>query len=188
MKKSITIQQFQRLNEIEQIKGLEDGLEKRMLITSALSGISVTKLKEKPLLELTELVNKTFESYEFEFEDKMHKSSITVNGTKYYIVSEMHKVFAGQLMDLSTYAKNENDIINNLHYIVAILLRENKKEYRGEDLDKRAEIMRLHCPCNEIYKIAVFFCKVLSKLPNLLTEEMTRTLQNTSKVGDGLSI
>ena len=188
MKKSITIKQFQRLNEIEHIKDLEDGIEKRILTASALSGVSVTKLKAKPLGELTSFVNKTVNTYDFEFKDKSPKTSIVINGTKYYIVTEMHKIFAGQLMDLSTYAKDEDSIIVNLHYIVAILLRENKKEYKGEDLDSRAKIMQEHCPYNEIYQVAVFFCKVLSKLPNLLEVEKKKSLQIMSKGGDGLSI
>ena len=184
-KKSITIRQFQRLTKLESIKGLSDGLEKKILTASIVSGVPVKELRAKPLLELTTFIDKVVDSYDFEFKDKNHNKSIVIDHKKYYIISEVHKITSGQMMDLGEFIKGEDDVIDNLHFIVAILLRENKKEYDGETLLARADVMREHCPYNDIYDIAVFFCKVLSKLPSLLEQEMEKSLRSMSNDGDG---
>lgn len=180
-KKHITIKQFQRLNKIES----NEDIETRILQASILSDTPTDTLKAMELPKLAKFVNDTIDSYDFDFKPKNHKETIMVNGTKYYIVSDMHKIIAGQLMDLSTYAKNEEEVIDNLHYIVAILLRENKKEYSGETLDDRALLMQDYCSYNDIYDVAVFFCKILTKLQPLLEEMMRKSLLATSNDGDG---
>ena len=87
MKKSLTIRQYQRLYKLDSIKGLKDGVEKRILTTSIISGIPVKELKAKPLLELTNLIDDTINKYDFDFKEKSKKSTIVVrslpHNTKY---------------------------------------------------------------------------------------------------------
>jgi len=184
MKKHLTIKQYQQLHELDNMH-VDDTLEKRISTASILSGKDPQQIKRMSLIDLNPFVEKTINEYDFEFIDKLPKGKIKVHDMTYYIVTDMQKIISGQLMDLSMYAEKEEDVIKNLHYIVAIFLREDKNEYDGTTLDERALIMQNHCSYNEIYKVALFFCKLLTNSHPLLTEILRKSLQTSSNDGDG---
>lgn len=69
---------------------------------------------------------------------------------------------AGQYIDLTTYTKNPDKIVDNMNYLMAIMCSPVnwigiRKKYNGVEMAKRAEIFN-DLPITLAYPLCVFFC------------------------------
>lgn len=89
-------------------------------------------------------------------------------GKFYKPVTNFRSIIGGQYIDLSSYCKEQEKIMQNIHYLSAIVCDEVnwfgfRKKYEGEKLNAKAELFK-ELPVTVIYPVAVFFCNNLMSL------------------------
>jgi hypothetical protein len=116
------------------------------------------------------------------------KNIIEIDGVRYGFQKDMHKLTLGEWIDIEHYIVN-SDIIDNLHYITAILYRKVVKEgdeyfdyeiepYTDIQLEGRAKLFKYNANIEDIYGIALFFYLIVSELwNNIISYSPTMTME-----------
>ena len=186
MKNKLTIGQFQRITDID--NDISNPLHHRLMTLSVLTDKEEDVLRSMGFIELQNEIDKVNKEWDYEVKEIPRKTKLEINGKVYFPITDLQKITAGQLIDMSSMAAEEKDIIPNLHKIAAIICRANKREYSTKDFEERSLFLQQHCLAEDIYSIAVFFCKIVMKLPSLLPQmEKMKNQINLQKSGDGLS-
>jgi hypothetical protein len=115
------------------------------------------------------------------------KNIIEVDGVKYGFQKDLHNLTLGEWIDIEHYITNGN-MIDNLHYLVAIFYRKVIKEgdeyfdyeiepYNDIKLEGRAKLFQHNANVMDVYGISVFFYHIVSELMNSIhyfSTEMTK--------------
>jgi hypothetical protein len=125
---------------------------------------------------------------------------IEINGIRYGFQKDLHKLTLGEWIDMEHYIVN-GDVIDNLHYITAILYRKVVREgdeyfdyeiepYTDVQLEGRAKLFKYNVNIEQVYGIAVFFYLIVSELWDSITSysrEMTmeeKTMMILNRIKD----
>lgn len=165
----ITIGKFQELYNISQIEGTE--IEKSMLLVQCLTGKSedeVTAMPEKKKKKLVDNINIAFQEFNNKTEKSKSKSIIRLKGKWYRLNYDLAKppMNAGKYVELATFS---NDIIANMHRIMATMCTPVKLTYKGfvntyKDVDhNRLSEQMLDYDFAAAYQSCVFFYAIFSK-------------------------
>lgn len=165
----ITIGKFQELYNISQIEGTE--IEKSMLLVQCLTGKSedqVTAMPEKKKKKLVDNINLAFQEFNNKTEKSKSKSIIRLKGKWYRLNYDLAKppMNAGKYVELATFS---NDIIANMHRIMATMCTPVKFTYKGfvntyKDVDhNRLSEQMLDYDFAAAYQSCVFFYAIFSK-------------------------
>jgi hypothetical protein len=187
---------------IEYVKNQDDNkpfYKKLVEIISILTDTDEEILYKLPYESLFEIQN----NMKF-LEDEptaLFKNIIEVKGKKYGFQKNLHQLSLGEWIDLEHYASQ--DIIQNLHYIAAILYRKVVSEgdeyfdyeiedYKNVKIQGQAEMFKYELNVVDIYGIAVFFylfinesltntlfCLNQEKMAVMTEQEMEQVLMNT---------
>lgn len=165
----ITIGKFQELYNISQIEGTE--IEKSMLLVQCLTGKTedeVTAMPEKKKKKLVDNINTAFQEFNNKTEKSKSKSIIRLKGKWYRLNYDLAKppMNAGKYVELATFS---NDIIANMHRIMATMCIPVKLTYKGfvntyKDVDhNRLSEQMLDYDFAAAYQSCVFFYAIFSK-------------------------
>jgi len=164
--------------DIQEINESDAAPAKKMVhMISALSDAPIDVLY---LINLEDLSNIDISWMNKEI-DKDVKTTITIDGVKYGMVKDMKKLSLGEYVDLDHYTQ---DLTKNLHYIVAVLMRQVVQEdgdlyiiekYNSEELEMRAKIFLEKMSVAQLINVSDFF---LSSANGFL-ENMKSFLQST---------
>lgn len=165
----ITIGKFQELYNISQIEGTE--IEKSMLLVQCLTGKTedeVTAMPEKKKKKLVDNINTAFQEFNNKTEKSKSKSIIRLKGKWYRLNYDLAKppMNAGKYVELATFS---NDIIANMHRIMATMCTPVKLTYKGfvntyKDVDhNRLSEQMLDYDFAAAYQSCVFFYAIFSK-------------------------
>ena len=163
----------------EYIQYLEDNKDERQykLIINLLSILTDTdsaifyKMPMNTLYEIQKNIKFMEEEPTIKF-----KNIIEVDGVKYGFQKDLHNLTLGEWIDIEHYITNGN-IIDNLHYLVAIFYRKIIKEgdeyfdyeiepYNDIKLEGRAKLFQHNAYIMDVYGIVVFFYHIVSELMN----------------------
>lgn len=165
----ITIGKFQELYNISQMEGTE--IEKSMLLVQCLTNKTedeVTAMADKKKKNLVDNINKAFQAFNNKTEKSKPKSIIRLNGKWYRLNYNLAKtpMNAGKYVEIATFS---NDIISNMHRIMATMCTPVRLTYKGfvniyKELDhnKLSDEM-LDYDFASAYQSCVFFYAVFSK-------------------------
>ena len=198
----ITIFKFQQLYAISQME--IDELDKSILLVQTLldkSQFEVETMKVKKFNKVCAEINKSFEIFNKKLESDKPKQIVKVNGRWYFLNYEITKkpMNAGRYVEVASFS---NDIIGNLHKILASMANPMELTWKGLKLKKydateHEEIANdmLHLDFSVAYHAAVFFCKVFNEsikalvhsleLPKEKKEEANLILQNLTAAMGG---
>lgn len=165
----ISIGQFQQINTA--LKNYPDNaITQAVWMLNALTGIPREELlvmdfsKDfKPLMKELEWVNTTALPTQLpkEFE---------LDGEQYTLVYDMKQRTTGQFVDLAHLTTEPDNIIANLHQILAVLCIPTGQKDHAIGFEQRAKNFQQRLPIAIAYPIATFFLRLwLDSLPHILT-------------------
>lgn len=163
----VTISKFQELYKIS-IQDINEA-EKSALLVQEFTGFNEAKVNAMPLKKFNTLcakINKKFEAYGVELDNKKPQKYVAVKGRLYLLEYDLAKppMNAGKYVELATYSE---DIIGNLHKIMATMCTPLKFTIKGlkrkEKNHKQVAEDMLDIDFEVAYQSCVFFYAVFSK-------------------------
>lgn len=163
----VTISKFQELYKISLMDINE--AEKSALLVQEFTGMSEEQVNKMPLKKfnsLCALINRKFEAFGVELDNKKPQKYIAIKGRLYLIEYDLAKppMNAGRYVELATYS---DDIIGNLHKIMATMCTPLKFTFKGlkrkEKIHSKVANDMLDVDFSVAYHSAVFFYAVFSK-------------------------
>ena len=173
--KEVNIKKYIEINNLE----TKSNVKKMVQMISILSGCPIDILYQVDL----EALNKIDINWLSEPMDDKIEKILEIDGKKYGIIKEMKKLSLGEYVDLDSYIL---DINNNLHMIVAILMRPILSEdgdlyiiekYDTNTLKARAELFLENMNVEQLINVSSFF----SNSANGYLESMKSFLQSQEK-------
>jgi hypothetical protein len=195
----VTISKFQELYKISLMEINE--AEKSALLVQEFTGLSESKVNAMPLKKFNKIclqIHKNFEAYGKELDEKKPQKYVSVKGRLYLLEYDLAKppMNAGKYVEFATYSE---DIIGNLHKIMATMCTPVKLTFRGlkrkeKNHSQVAEDM-LDIDFEIAFQSAVFFYAVFSKsIQSLVTyfqtiapeeKKVAQVLTNLAEYTDG---
>lgn len=163
----VTISKFQELYKIS-IQDINEA-EKSALLVQEFTGLTEDQVNKMPLKKFNSLcakINKRFEAYGVELDNKKPQKYVAVKGRLYLLEYDLAKppMNAGRYVELATYSE---DVIGNLHKIMATMCTPLKVTFKGlkrkEKNHKQVAEDMLDIDFEVSYHSAVFFYAVFSK-------------------------
>lgn len=163
----VTISKFQELYKIS-IQDINE-VEKSALLVQEFTGLNEQQVNKMPLKKFNSLcakINKRFEAYGVELDNKKPQKYVAVKGRLYLLEYDLAKppMNAGKYVELATYSE---DVIGNLHKIMATMCTPLKLTFKGlkrkEKNHKQVAEDMLDIDFEVAYHSAVFFYAVFSK-------------------------
>jgi hypothetical protein len=192
--KDISVKQFIELKTIIDAKNYADEIDREVDLLSTLTG------KEKEFFLNLNLYD--WRKYRNELSvlnlDKIEPKAerfIKANGKIYAPIYEFDELTAGQLVDITHFLKNPENLIQNLPQILAsfcvptkrTLFGRKKLSYLSVPHSKVAEDMKA-ASIFDAYSIAVFFCHVLNSFLENTAGYLTKTaIQAKTAKGETLT-
>ena len=187
----VTISKFQELYKISLME--IDEAEKSALLVQEFTGLSEAQVNKMPLKKFNKLcaeINKKFEQYGKELDEKKPSKYVAIKGRLYLLEYDLAKppMNAGRYVELATYS---DDIIGNLHKIMATMCTPLKLTYKGlkrkEKNHKQVADDMLDIDFEVAYHSAVFFYAVFSKSIQGLSTYFKTIATETAKVEEVLT-
>lgn len=165
----ISIGQFQQINAA--LKNYPDNvITQSVWILNALTGktrdelLSLDFVKDfKPLMHELDWVHTT------PLPTQLPKQ-FELEGGHYTLVYDMKQRTTGQFVDLAHFTADPEQIIPNLHFILAVLCVPEEQKNHAEGFEQRAKLFQQKLSIAIAYPIATFFLKLwVDSLPHILT-------------------
>lgn len=197
MNMRLTIGKFQELYEISLME--IDEVNKASLLVQSFTGKTEKEIDEMNPLEFNKLcaeVSKCFEVLKETWDNEKPVDVVKVNGRRYLLNYELRKQTAARYVEVATFG---NDIIGNLHKIMATMANPMKltwkgyklKKYNGEDHEQISKDM-LDVDFSVAYHSAVFFYALFTKsiksLQDYLKAEFNPTAEQIQSIQDFIAI
>lgn len=158
----ITIKTFQNLFSIQ--NSTMDELDKSILLVQTLTGKSqfeIEKMKVKKFNKICAKINKVFENLSTEMTEGKPKNFIKANGNWYFINYDVSELTSGRYVETATFG---NDVIGNLHKLMATMVNPVKLTWKGfkvlpYDATKHSKVSEdmLQADFTVAYQANVFF-------------------------------
>lgn len=187
----VTISKFQELYKISLMDINE--AEKSALLVQEFTGMNEEQVNKMPLKKFNSLcatINKKFEAYGKELDEKKPSKYVAVKGRLYLLEYDLAKppMNAGRYVELATYS---DDIIGNLHKIMATMCTPLKLTFKGlkrkEKIHSKVANDMLDVDFEVAYHSAVFFYAVFSKSIQASATYFKTIATDTAKVEEVLT-
>jgi len=187
----VTISKFQELYKISIMEINE--AEKSALLVQEFTGLSEEQVNKMPLKKFNKLcaeINTKFEKYGKELDEKKPQKYVAVKGRLYLLEYDLAKppMNAGRYVELATYS---DDIIGNLHKIMATMCTPLKFTYKGlkrkEKNHRQVADDMLDIDFEIAYQACVFFYAVFSKSIQASVSYFKTIATDTAKVEEVLT-
>ncbi len=183
----LNINQFIELRAALEMRDVE-ALDRNVLIVSALLNKSVEWVEEHlRLQDLTEIIAQC--KFTAQLPSEKPIKYFWLNGTLWKCDLHVNKILPAQYIDLSLITKSEDEIIDNLHKIMAIFCRPIwQGKYNSDKANKHAEVFYKKMNSEVAYSLAVFFCNLYTELYNATqTYLVGEALKNLKEVNQNQS-
>jgi hypothetical protein len=186
----VTISKFQELYKISLMDINE--AEKSALLVQEFTGMSEAQVNAMPLKKFNKLcaeINKKFDAFGVELDEKKPQKYIAVKGRLYLLEYDLAKppMNAGRYVELATYSE---DVIGNLHKIMATMCTPLKFTLKGlkrkEKNHRQVAEDMLDIDFSVAYHSAVFFYAVFSKSITASATYFKTIATDTAKVDEVL--
>ncbi|MFY8165501.1 MAG: hypothetical protein ACOVJ8_02845, partial [Sediminibacterium sp.] len=157
-----------------------------------LSGKTFDEIESMPIEKLTEAL-KEFNKIELLNKDAKVKMTFKVKGRRFKCVWQTQKLTAAQYIDVTSFCKDEKNIVANIHNILAAICVEKtwygkSKKYDGANHKEVADLFYNHLKIDTAYPIMLFFCRYFKELAaNILTyleSEANKAMEKTKPIVD----
>ena len=174
----LTVGDFIKIVPIINNQDYENNLERLIDIACALTGKPVADMS------MNEIAALSFLSDPGKIETRLPRF-FYLKGKFYKPITDFRNITGGQYIDLSSYCKNQDKIMENIHYLSAIVCDEvswygGKKKYDGEKLNEKAELFK-QLPITVLYPITLFFCTNLLALTDAIQTYLEQEIQKKAQ-------
>lgn len=180
---NLTIGQFIQCKTISEFE--TDVLDKSIKMLSIVTNKTFDEIEEMPVNELTDAL-KQFNEIEKLTDSTKVKMKFKVKGRRFKCIWQTQKLGANQYIDATSFCKNEKEIVNNLHNILASICVERtwygkKLKYNPEQHKEIADLFYNHMKITDAYPILLFFCRYFKELHDniqtYLEEEVAKAVK-----------
>lgn len=163
----VCLKQFVELSKLD----ASDEIEYQIAVIAILSNRSKKEIEDLPIPVLKELVAKTAFVTTLPHANPL-PVHMKVNGVKYEVQYNVSDLTGGKYIDLKTFTKSQQNILENLHNILSVFVLPMEKKWGRWKLKKYdalnqaaiADDILNHFSVGVAYPIAVFFCKLYENL------------------------
>ena len=156
----ITLKQFQQIYTA--VKTNEDEIDKLVNVCAILHGGKAEDYLNKTPLELSK--------YKVDIEMPEGKAPVTikVSGHSFMVNHLPSTLTMAEFIDLTEYTKNEESIVQNMHHIIAIFCKPEKRWFKKTITEREqiANVLQNHLDIKVAYPTAVFFSSLYKSLLN----------------------
>jgi hypothetical protein len=186
----ITIGQFLKCKTIADLE--PDVLNRNIKLLAELSGKTFDEIESMPIEKLTDAL-KDFNRLELLNPNAKVKMDFKVKGRRFKCVWQTQKLTAAQYIDVTSFCKDEKNIVANIHNILAAICVEKtwygkSKKYDGANHKEVADLFYNHLKIDTAYPIMLFFCRYYKELAdNILTyleSEANKAMEKTKPIVD----
>lgn len=190
----LTIRQFLHCKSITDLE--EDPILRKCKMLSEITGKPLDEVESMPLVDLLKQLKDFDNIGQFTFENKVN-FNFKVKGERFRVIWKQQKLTADQYIDVSHFTKNQDQIIFNIHNILAAICVRRTwygklLPYKGEEHKDIADLFFNNMLISQAYPIMVFFCdysiKLTQAIQTYLAEEVQQLrnqLETSTTVGDG---
>ena len=184
---NLTIGQFIRCKTISDFE--TDVLDKSIKMLAIVSNKTFDEIESMPINELTKALEQFNEIEKLTSNTKV-QMKFKVKGRRFECIWQTQKLGANQYIDATSFCKDEKEIVNNLHNILASICVERtwygkKLKYNPENHKEIADLFYKHMKITQAYPILLFFCKYFEELVNniqiYLEEESQKAVSLANK-------
>ena len=200
----LTIKQFLKIKTISDVE--QDPLRRKVLILSEITGRDADEIESMPIGDMLKELKGLDEIETLQSDEKI-KLKFKVGGRRFIVKWREQDLTSEQFIDASFFCKDQANIVNNIHNILAAISVERNwygKElgYKGENHKDIANLFFNEMKISQAYPIMLFFCRyyrelhknILSYLELEVEEQMKKVkpilekFQHLEKSGDGLQV
>ena len=179
----LTIKQFLNCKLISEMQS--DPIDKNVRLLAEVSGKSVDEIESLPITELKAKL-KHLANIEDLGEVGKVRMKFKVKGKSFKVIWRTQDLTSGQYIDVSHFTKEPEQIIYNIHNILAAICVPMKygliqQKYDGTKHKDIADLLYNHMTIAQAYPIMLFFCRYYEELDKAiltyLVEEGKKTLK-----------
>jgi hypothetical protein len=164
----LTIGQFIQCKTISEFE--TDAISKSIKMLAVVSNKTFDEIESMPIEDLTKSLNEFSEIEKLTSNTKV-KMKFRVKWRRFECIWQTQKLAANQYIDATSFCKDEKDIVNNIHNILASICVERtwygkKLKYNPENHKEIADLFYNHMKITQAYPIMLFFCKYYEELHN----------------------
>ncbi len=157
----LTIKQFLRIKSITELES--DVFMRNLKMVAEIENKTVDEIESMPVQDVIDKVRRLAKIETLEPDAKV-KMKIKVAGKWFKIKWKQQELTAEQYIDASHFCKDTNQIINNIHNILASISVEldwmgREKKYSGIKHKEVADLFYNKMKISQAYPIMLFFCK-----------------------------
>lgn len=175
----ITIKDFVFINSIIKDQTYV-AFDKEIDLLCYFSKLTIEEVESLPIERFKEYVKKI--QFLFTFPSEKIQDSFIVNGKIYRYDLKKPIQTAGQYIDLMSFTKKPDEIVDNIHNILAVLCIEEGENYHGEKHKEVAESFYNHLTMDVVYPLCLFFCNVWKNLIPVIGDYLERETKMMNKM------
>jgi hypothetical protein len=180
----LTIGQFIQCKTISDFE--TDAINKSIKMLAIVSNKTFDEIESMPIEDLTRSL-KEFSEIEKLTSNTKVKIKFRVKWKRFECIWQTQKLGANQYIDATSFCKDEKDIVNNIHNILASICVERtwygkRLKYNPEKHKEVADLFYNHMKITQAYPIMLFFCKYLEELESNMQTFLTEEVQKVMKM------
>jgi hypothetical protein len=162
----LTIKQFLKIRSITELES--DPFMRNLKMVAEIENKTVDEIESMPVGDVIEKVKRLASIESLEPNAKV-KMKIKIGGKRFKIKWKQQELTAEQYIDSCHFSKDKDQIINNIHNILAAISVEldwmgREKPYNGTTHKERADLFYNQMKISQAYPIMLFFCKYYQEL------------------------
>jgi hypothetical protein len=163
-----------------------DPIDKNVRLLAEMSGKSVDEIESLPISELKEKL-KHLANIEDLGEVGKVRMKFKVKGKYFKVIWKTQDLTSGQYIDVSHFTKDPQQIIYNIHNILAAICVPMKygliqQKYDGAKHKDIADLLYNHMTIAQAYPIMLFFCRYYEELDKAILTYLAEEAKKTLKV------
>ena len=153
----LNIKQFQAINKLQ----LNEHLDALISIIHILTGITEAELDDLSYTEFLKISDCCKFIFDKEAFNEKIRYEVNIDDVRYVMAQDLTKISTREFIDLDTLLKNKDNVIENIHIVIAILFRPVgtnglPEPYTTDTVYDRAELFLEKFPCDLILSIMSF--------------------------------
>ena len=190
----LTIKQFLQCKTIAELE--PDPVNRKVKMLSAVTGQDIDVIESLPIGELFAKLKEFSEVETLQTNQKV-RMNFKVAGKRFECIWKLQELSAAQYIDVSHFTKEQDNIVQNIHNILAAVCVKSslfkRKKYNGDDHKEVAELFYNNMKISQAYPLMLFFCKFFEVLERNIATCLMGEIQKTEQMirtsirnGDGL--
>jgi len=184
----LTIKQFLNFKLISELES--DPILRNIKLLAELEGKTVEEIESLPIQDLINKV-KTLGRIEALEPDSKVNMKLKVGGKRFIVKWKQQELTASQYIDATHFCKDKDNIVNNIHNILAAISVEcdwlgRTKPYDGKKHKDVSDLFYNKLKISQAYPILLFFCKYYQELTEVtltyLTQETQQVVNNLQEM------